>query len=363
MNPACFTEETITSVTEAFQARKPFDTKYASVLAKAYPLAVFKNFLDEDFAQKLKEAVLELPFKHKATDLFDINQSPDLRPFVGDGSDNPISQFSDIIFSPDFAGTIGKIIGKPLGTQIDLAAQQYTRGQYLLCHDDRLESRRVAFVLYLVDEEWNAQLDGGQFEKFPLDFTGTAMPEPVESYTPAWNTLVFFEVSMWSHHQVAEVLGSRTRLSVAGWLHDAPSEVSSIRLPESNQFIQLSTASPDTVREELIQTGTSKFTRLVPADDDEFILKIIKPETINLPGNLDYPTWPIILRVKSSDYFAESQQQASDKRIYCVHVIDGEAEVNGHSIELGTVLVHHDPHHTINALSESTTVICWSFLV
>ena len=30
----------------------------------------------------------------------------------------------------------------------------------LLCHDDELEGRRIAFILYLVDPDWTAE-DGG----------------------------------------------------------------------------------------------------------------------------------------------------------------------------------------------------------
>lgn len=364
VNPACFDDELIKQITESFQNRQALSTDAACVLSKAYPLAVFKNFLKEDFAKELKEAVLEFPFKHKATDLFDMNQSPDLKPFAGDGCDNPISKLSDAIFSPAFAGTIGKIIGKPLGTQIDLAAQRYDRGQYLLCHDDRLESRRVAFVLYLVDPEWDAELDGGQFEKYPLDFTGAALPDPVESYTPAWNTLVFFEVSMWSHHQVSEVLGMKPRLSVAGWLHDAEKEaVPMAPLSEPSLSPLALEISLPIIKEDKIRTTSSQFTRIITSDDDTMLLKLIKPETLALPSSLDYPTWPVIIRLGTHDYFNESLQKADDKRLYCVHVIDGEAEVNGTVVPSGNVLIHHEPQHRISAIKDCVTLIYWSYLV
>ena len=46
----------------------------------------------------------------------------------------------------------------------------------LLCHDDKLEGRRLAFVFYLVTE-WS-QSDGGEyFNTFPLEFW-TQKPKP-----------------------------------------------------------------------------------------------------------------------------------------------------------------------------------------
>lgn len=36
-------------------------------------------------------------------------------------------------------------------------------GNQLLCHDDELEGRRIAYILYLVPEDWN-QEDGGKYD-------------------------------------------------------------------------------------------------------------------------------------------------------------------------------------------------------
>ena len=41
----------------------------------------------------------------------------------------------------------------------------------LLCHDDELEGRRIAYILYLVPEEWSAA-DGGSLDLFDVDAAG-----------------------------------------------------------------------------------------------------------------------------------------------------------------------------------------------
>ena len=43
----------------------------------------------------------------------------------------------------------------------------YSCQGYLLCHDDELEGRRIAYIFYLVDEGWSMD-DGGRLELFDM---------------------------------------------------------------------------------------------------------------------------------------------------------------------------------------------------
>lgn len=97
----------------------------------------------------------------------------------------------------------------------------------LLCHDDELEGRRVAFILYLVPP-WHCS-DGGTLDLYSTDsefpiwvhlhtcfwdrnivcslffvfFKGNFQPQSiVKSLVPSLNTLILFEVSPVSFHQV-----------------------------------------------------------------------------------------------------------------------------------------------------------------
>ena len=70
----------------------------------------------------------------------------------------------------------------------------------LLCHDDELEGRRVAYILYLVDEDWNSE-DGGGLDLFNVDSNG--QPDKITATVqPEWNSLAFFAVTPTSFHQV-----------------------------------------------------------------------------------------------------------------------------------------------------------------
>ena len=64
--------------------------------------------------------------------------------------------------------------------------------------------RRIAFILYLVPEDWDASTDGGSLDLFSVvpGSNGTVPDRIVTSLSPKWNSMAFFEVSHVSHHQV-----------------------------------------------------------------------------------------------------------------------------------------------------------------
>ncbi len=73
----------------------------------------------------------------------------------------------------------------------------------LLCHDDELEGRRIAYILYLVDEDWTSA-DGGNLDLYSVD--ERKQPDRiVTSLLPVWNSLAFFAVTPTSFHQVCNL--------------------------------------------------------------------------------------------------------------------------------------------------------------
>ena len=106
----------------------------------------------------------------------------------------------------------------------------YTKGCYLLNHDDVIGTRRVSYILYMplpYGKPWKPEY-GGALELYPV-VEGTAEPQPApsKSIPPSWNQFIFFEVQPGrSHHSVEEVVVEEgpegyQRLSVSGWFHAA----------------------------------------------------------------------------------------------------------------------------------------------
>ncbi|XP_067853520.1 prolyl 3-hydroxylase OGFOD1 [Heptranchias perlo] len=174
---------------------------------------VISNFIQsQPFLEGLQNELLQLNFCEKSNDLYKFKQSDDLRK----RKEYHISALRKVLFE-DFRTWLSDIAGVKLETTVDLSCAKYEYTDVLLCHDDELEGRKIAFILYLVPE-WGTS-NGGTLDLYDSD--EHYQPQQIaKSLTPSWNTLVFFEVSPTSHHQVSEILvEGKCRLSVSGWFH------------------------------------------------------------------------------------------------------------------------------------------------
>lgn len=141
-------------------------------------------------------------------------------------------------------------------SKIDVTSSKYEFSDYLLCHDDNINQdqhgRRIAFIYYLVPEDWNQDgSDGGNLDLFRVNENFEPV-EIVKSLVPKRNSLAFFEVSDSSFHQVAEILAkNKTRLSINGWFHgpvnpkankkiEIPPQLSSYVSIEVNFYLKIS---------------------------------------------------------------------------------------------------------------------------
>lgn len=204
--------------------------------------------MNDELLRAVRDEIREhVQFTPKETDIYKIHQSGDLANLDGldDGALEKLPsllRLRDAIYSSEFRKYLASITGsRPLsGRKTDLAINVYTPGCHLLCHDDVIGSRRISYILYLVDpdvpwkEEW-----GGALRLFPTKtFKGeegeeTIVPEPdiSKSVPPAWNQLSFFAVQPGqSFHDVEEVYraeneeqlkkdGGRIRMAISGWFH------------------------------------------------------------------------------------------------------------------------------------------------
>ncbi|XP_067906049.1 prolyl 3-hydroxylase OGFOD1 [Heterodontus francisci] len=183
------------------------------VSTQPFTHCVIPNFIQSQaFLEGLQNELLQLNFHEKSNDLYKFKQSDDLRK----KKEYHISALRKVLFE-DFRTWLSDIAGVKLESTVDLSCAKYEYTDVLLCHDDELEGRRIAFILYLVPE-WETS-DGGTLDLYDVD--DHCQPQQIaKSLTPSWNTLVFFEVSPVSHHQVSEVmLEGKCRLSVSGWFH------------------------------------------------------------------------------------------------------------------------------------------------
>jgi Rps23 Pro-64 3,4-dihydroxylase Tpa1-like proline 4-hydroxylase len=133
--------------------------------AYPFPHSVIPTFLNEEFIELLAKEVLELEFSVKSNDLYTFLQSADLLSV----NSRSIVKFREEIYSEDFRNKLKDWTGIDLSPTVDLSAHIYPPSGYLLCHDDDIgkdeDCRRIAFILYLVDEDWSER-DGGRLQLF-----------------------------------------------------------------------------------------------------------------------------------------------------------------------------------------------------
>ncbi len=85
----------------------------------------------------------------------------------------------------------------------------YSSANYLLPHDDGVDNRKLAFILYL--SKSFSSSDGGLLKLY----NGGKVSK---SILPSFNSLVIFDISKSPVHEVSEVLSSKKRYAISGWL-------------------------------------------------------------------------------------------------------------------------------------------------
>lgn len=142
----------------------------------------------------MKKRIVKESFSRKESDLFSLEQTKDLT--------GRYKEVEDRLLSLEYPLRLGAI------KTTDMSAMRYKRGDYLLCHDDMLEGRKFAYILYLKSPDI-----GGE-----LSLISDKTPYKKKKILPKENRLVVFKVSKHSWHEVEEIERGE-RLSIGGWFY------------------------------------------------------------------------------------------------------------------------------------------------
>uniref|UniRef100_A0A672I4M0 2-oxoglutarate and iron-dependent oxygenase domain containing 1 n=1 Tax=Salarias fasciatus TaxID=181472 RepID=A0A672I4M0_SALFA len=192
-------EQVKRAVKEAWSRRSPYSEGDLELDCFPFPHCIIKNFLSSEvFVENLQKELLGLDFHEKSNDLYKFKQSDDLKK----RTEPHIAGLREGLFGR-FRSWLGEVLGVELEPTVDISCARYEHTDVLLCHDDELEGRRVAFILYLVPP-WQSS-DGGTLDLYSIN--SNFQPQSiVKSLVPSWNTLVLFEVSPVSFHQETVLL-------------------------------------------------------------------------------------------------------------------------------------------------------------
>lgn len=136
-----------------------------SVNCEPFKYVILPNLIENEFFLKnLRDELLnDVEYDKKNNDLYSFSQSKDFK-FL----DLPCVKELRKCLLKSVLPLVQFITGFELyEDEIDLTASQYRYTDVLLCHDDKLEERRIAFILYLVDD-WKNKF-GGSLALFETD--------------------------------------------------------------------------------------------------------------------------------------------------------------------------------------------------
>lgn len=164
--------------------------------------------------EKIADALIALSserFERKESDLFAFLQTNDFAP----SQNKTLAAFRAFLCSRAFCSYLNRITGVRIRSGvIDMAATIYEDTDHLLCHDDKLEGRHLAYMIYLTSLK---KKDGGALCLYesrkgrPTRIAKRIMPQ-VDMFT-------FFKVTPISFHQVDEVVQDVQRIAISGWFH------------------------------------------------------------------------------------------------------------------------------------------------
>ncbi|UXI14262.1 hypothetical protein NH340_JMT00205 [Sarcoptes scabiei] len=271
----------LSNLQQSFLGSKPFISSNLSkfqITEQPFKVVQIRDFLTRpNDLQTVIDQISKKDLNILSNDLYSLRQSKDLKNYP---------EFKSLVrfFETKVRTLIMKITKFDLTPEVALTYSEYKHNDYLLCHDDRLGRRKIAFVLYNLDSDWSHN-DGGLLELFYTDQV-SGQPTPVfDSLLPKNNMLIFFEVSKISFHQVSEILRhNSSRRSINGWFFtkDECGEPKSKliypfieTLPQTDLLLEenLQAYFSDWINPDYLQSKTQHYVRQIFAKKSEVRLK------------------------------------------------------------------------------------------
>jgi Rps23 Pro-64 3,4-dihydroxylase Tpa1-like proline 4-hydroxylase len=203
INPKYLEKKQIINLKNKFKENKPF------------PHLSLNEFLKKDYCEFILKEILKEEYFEKDCDLYKFKRTYDFK----HSKNNNIKNLIEILIN-EFRIYIEEITNLKLNNkQIFIHSLMLENGDYLLCHDDIVENRIIAFIFNL-SKNWTKE-DGGELELFYSKKDEFNEIEPIPNKTveiiPKFGQLNFFQVSEKSFHQIKEVLKDKKRITIGGW--------------------------------------------------------------------------------------------------------------------------------------------------
>ena len=176
--------------------------------AKPYPNFALSDFFNKNKLSELKNAVLKEKYEKAEKDLFSLSHTKDL----SYSENSVIKEFYHFLSSKKLISLMEKLTSQKLSQKIDIQSHKMIQGDYLLFHDDVVEGRSIAYIVYLADLKSN---DGGALRLYNIKNP----IKPTKKIMPKFNSFACFKVSSKSLHDVEEIKSNKKRITIGGWFY------------------------------------------------------------------------------------------------------------------------------------------------
>lgn len=178
-------------------------------MAENFPHISLDELFNESKLLELKDALKDEIYYLEELDLYEFMRTYDFK----NSLNKKIIEFRKILLSEEFISIIEKITSiKIKRNYVDLHSLKLLNTHYLLCHDDKVQDRKIAFVINLSDMD---EKDGGALELLTINADDTGII--FKKIIPKFGKVNIFAVNDKSFHQVSENVSKKERISISGW--------------------------------------------------------------------------------------------------------------------------------------------------
>ena len=178
------------------------EIKVKDIAPKPFPHLVIPHFLPQGKIRELLSSLKKEQFALIESDLFTMWQTSELK------HSPQFSSLVEIFISQPWKEKMERLFGIKISSSIDLFGTCYRPTNHLLPHDDQLEERKIAFILFL---NTLSEKQGGALQLFGNN-------RVVKKIYPEQGSLALFEVSARSIHSIEEMYTGE-RWALTGWFH------------------------------------------------------------------------------------------------------------------------------------------------
>lgn len=177
--------------------------------AKNFPHISIDNLFKENKLLELKESLKNENYYLEESDLYEFLRTFDLK----NSKNKNIIELRNFLLSEEFLKLIENITNlKIKRNYVDIHSLKLKNTHYMLCHDDLVQERKIAFIINLSNME---EKDGGALELIEMssDDTGKVFKTIVSKF----GKFNMFLVTENSYHSVSENISNKERISISGW--------------------------------------------------------------------------------------------------------------------------------------------------